>query len=122
MKRPAGFGQTWEDDAAGAEPDFSFISEELAIKCDRLVRAYHAAPGSPHLADLVWQSEARALIRRHRVLNEILTRSAKAKSAKRTDELLCIVAKAILAIEVLASNYAGWELAFPMQCGEPKRC
>jgi hypothetical protein len=113
MKRPARPGPTWEDNASGAAPDFSFIPEELARRCERLIKAYHAAPGSAHLADLVWQSDARAFITKHRALNEILTRSAKTKSAKRAGDLLRIVAKTILAVEILASDFAGWGTRFP---------
>jgi hypothetical protein len=113
MKRRTGSRPAEQDHASGAGRDFSFIPEELATKCDRLIRTYHAAPGSPHLADLVWHSDARAFIGRHQVLDEILTRSAKARSAKRTDYLLRIIAKTILAVEVLASDFAGWGTRFP---------
>jgi hypothetical protein len=65
------------------------------------------------LADLVWRSDARAFIKKHQALNEILAQSAKAKSAKRTDYFLRIIAKTILAVEVLASDFAGWGTRFP---------
>jgi len=44
MKGPAGLGPNWWDNASNAEPEFSFIPEESAIRCDVLVRTYHAAP------------------------------------------------------------------------------
>jgi hypothetical protein len=112
-KPPPRQGPTYEDASCGAEPVFSFLPEELVVKCERLIKSYHGTPGSPHLADLIWQSEARACIGRYKALNEILWQSAKVKSAKRADDLLCIIAKFILAAEVLANDFAGWGARYP---------
>jgi hypothetical protein len=102
-----------EDDASGGESDLSFIPEELASRCDKLIRVYHAMPGTPRLADLIWHSEARTFIETHPALNQILMGSAKVKSAKRTNELLRMIAKIILAMEILCDNFADWGTRFP---------
>jgi hypothetical protein len=106
-------GSAPEQYAPGSEPDFSFIPEELAGKCERMIRAYHAMPGAPRLADLIWHSEARAFIRSHEGFNQILTNSTKVRSAKRVNDSLRIVAKVILALELLVNNIAGWGTRFP---------
>jgi hypothetical protein len=70
-------------------------------------------PASPRLADLIWHSEARAFIETHQALNQILVESAKVRSAKRTNELLSMIAKVVLAMEVLSNDFAGWGTRFP---------
>lgn len=101
------------NDASGGEPDFSFIPEELLNRCEKLIRTYHAIPGTSCLADVIWRSEARAFIGTHHALNRILLDSAKVRSAKRTNDLLRIIAKVMLAMEVLSIDFAGWGTRFP---------
>ena len=42
-----------------AEGKFSFVPEELAVKCDSLIESYHAVYGHFCLADMLWHTHAR---------------------------------------------------------------
>jgi len=112
-KSRAQHGPVSNDDLSGGEPEFSFIPEELSRRYERLIRAYHALPGAPHLADLMWRSEARAFIITHNALHKILIVSARVRSARRTNDRLRMIAKIILAMKVLSNDFAGWGTRFP---------
>jgi hypothetical protein len=97
----------------GPEGEFSFVPEELAIKCGNLVNSYHALYGCTRLPDMLWHTDARELIDRHEVLRPILKHASKKRNAKRANNSLHAVAALIVALEVLIRDLAGWGTRFP---------
>lgn len=94
-------------------PDFCFLPRELAIKCRTLCESYHAMHGYACLPDMLWHSDARDIIECHRDLNRIFKSATRTRCAKRSNELLLLLATVIVALEVLARDYSGWGKRFP---------
>ncbi len=95
-------------------PDFRFLPRELSIKCRTLCESYHAMHGYGSLPDMLWHSDARDIIECHRDLNRIFKSAAKTRCARRSNELLLLIATVIVALEVLARDYSGWGKRFPV--------
>lgn len=104
-----------------AEGKFSFVPEELAVKCDSLIESYHAMYGYFCLADMLWHSDAREFINRHEELQRIIKDASKNRSAKRTNNSLQAVAALIVALELLVRDFAGWGTQFPDAQQEAKK-
>jgi hypothetical protein len=105
-------------DATGAafpdtssSPDFKFVPKYLAAKCQQLIKTYHAMNGYACLPDMLWHM--RDLIEANQELRHIFRKSSTARSAKKANEGFVLIATAILSLEVLASDFAGWGRRFP---------
>jgi hypothetical protein len=98
---------------AGAVADFKFVPKYLAAKCRQLIETYHAIHGYTCLPDMLWNTEVRDLIDAHSELHKIFRRSSITRSAKKANEGFVLIATLMLALEVLASDYAGWGRRFP---------
>jgi len=97
----------------GEASTFRFVPRELAVQCRKLVESYHAIHGYARLPDMLWHSDARDVIERHRDLTKIFKSASRSRCAKRADELFLLIATAIVSAEILARDFAGWGKRFP---------
>jgi hypothetical protein len=100
---------------------FQFVPRELAAKCRRLVDSYHGIYGHAGLPDMLWLSGARDIIECHGDLERIFKKASKLRGAKRANELFQLIATVIVALEVLARDYAGWGKRFPTRKKEAEK-
>jgi hypothetical protein len=98
---------------AGALADFKFVPKYLAAKCRQLIETYHAIHGYSCLPDMLWNTDVRNLIDAHSELHKVFRRSSITRSAKKANDGFVLIATLVLALEVLASDYAGWGRRFP---------
>jgi hypothetical protein len=96
-----------------SETNFRFVPRELAVRCRKLVESYHAIYGYACLPDMLWNSDARDVIECQRDLTRILTKASKSRCAKRANDSFVLIATVIVALEVLARDFAGWGKRFP---------
>jgi len=94
-------------------PTFRFIPRELAAKCRKLIESYHAMHGYARLPDMLWHSDGRDIIECHRDLMQVFKTASKSRGAKRANESFVLIATAIMSVEVLARDFAGWGRRFP---------
>jgi hypothetical protein len=101
--------------AGGGDIDvnFSFVPSELALKCRSLVESFHAMYGYVGLPDMLWLSDARDIIECHADLAQLFKKASKSRGAKRANDSFLSIATAIVAVEVLARDFAGWGKRFP---------
>jgi hypothetical protein len=92
---------------------FEFIPDELRSQCHRLIVTFHELHGYRCLPDMLWKARLAGFIEGHPVLRDALQKASTARSAHRANEFLVIVAVEILALEVLARNYASWSGLLP---------
>jgi hypothetical protein len=101
------------DNDAGKQRTFLFVPNELAAKCRKLIESYHAMYGYVGLPDMLWLSDARDIIECHRDLIQIFKKASKSRGAKRANDSFALIAAAIVSLEVLARDFAGWGNQFP---------
>jgi hypothetical protein len=94
-------------------PTFRFVPNELARKCRKLVESYHEIHGYARLPDMLWHSNARDIIECHRDLMQVFRNASKSRCAKRANDSYLMIAIAIVSLEVLARDFAGWGRRFP---------
>jgi hypothetical protein len=94
--------------------DFNFVPKSLATKCRRLIETYHAMNGYACLPDMLWQPGLRDFIEMHRDFRLIFKRASTARSAKRANEGFVLIATTVLALEVLANDFATWSAKYPV--------
>jgi hypothetical protein len=102
------------DGGFGATSNFRFIPKELAAKCRKLIESYHAMHGYGCLPDMLWHSDARDIIECHRELMQVFKNASKSRGAKRAYESFLLIATAVVSLEVLARDFAGWGRRFPV--------
>jgi|SRR5580698_6241472 hypothetical protein len=90
-----------------------FLPKELTLKCRQLIESYHSIHGSGRLPDMIWHSEARDVIECHDELMQVFRKASKARGAKRAHEAFLLIATAVMSLEVLARDFAGWGRRFP---------
>lgn len=101
-------------DPGGAPDSYQrFLPRELAEKCRKLIESYHAIYGYVSLPDMLWLSDARDVIEYDRDLMRIFKKASKSRGAKRANDSFLQIATAIVALEVLVRDYAGWGKRFP---------
>jgi len=94
--------------------EFGFLPPELFSACRALVERYHARPQpckSP--AEIVWRSDAWALLRLHSGLRVLFVQACNTRKAKPAKERQENVAALILACEGLVRDFDGWGAQFP---------
>lgn len=96
-----------------ADPNFRFVPNELAGKCRKLLESYHEMHGYARLPDMLWHSNARDIIECHRDLMQVFKNASKSRCAKRANDSFLLIAIAIVSLEVLARDFAGWGRRFP---------
>jgi hypothetical protein len=92
---------------------FRFVPKELTAKCRKLLESHHAMHGYGSLPDMLWHSHARDIIECHRDLADVFKNACKSRCAKRANEALLLIATAIVSLEVLARDFAGWGKRYP---------
>jgi hypothetical protein len=101
------------DGAFSSTSTFRFVPKELAVKCRKLIESYHAMHGYGCLPDMLWHSDARDIIECHRELMQVFKNASKSRGAKRAYESFLLIATAVVSLEVLARDFAGWGRRFP---------
>lgn len=96
-----------------SESEFSFVPEALGVQSSRLIQTYHAKYGYSYLADMLWHSDARDFIKKHTKLRQMFNDASRTRSAQRANNWLQALAALIVALEVLARDFAGWGTQFP---------
>ena len=92
---------------------FRFVPGELAVKCRSLIESFHGMYGYVGLPDMLWLSDARDIITCHEDLTQLFKKASRSRGAKRANDTFLMIATAIVAIEVLARDFAGWGKRFP---------
>ena len=92
---------------------FRFVPHELTLKCRSLIESFHAIYGYVSLPDMLWLSDAREIIERHAALMQMFKKASRSRGAKRANESFLTIATAVVALEVLARDFAGWGKRFP---------
>ena len=100
-------------DIANALMKFSFVPDDLRERCGTFVKNYHTRNGHFCLPDMLWNSNARSLIHNQKALEELFKYAAHTRSSKKANDSLQIIATVVVALEVLARDFAGWGTQFP---------
>ena len=106
MRRPA-------DNHVSRHRTFQFIPKDLATKCRKLIESYHAIYGFVGLPDMLWLSDARDVIEYHEELTQLFKKASRSRGAKRANDLFLLITTTIVALEVLARDFANWGKHFP---------
>lgn len=93
---------------------FDFVPAELSDKCRGLIESYHAIYGYGRLADMLWNTDARAVIESNAELSRIFKNASKSRGAKRANSRFMHIATIVMALEVLARDFAGWGKRYPL--------
>jgi hypothetical protein len=99
--------------AVSRNTDFSFLPRGLLEKCTPFITRYHEMNGYSCLPDILWHPEIRNFIEIDTSFQRLFKKSTSSRSAKRANEGLVCIATIILAIEILATGFAGWGIRYP---------
>src|SRR6202043_2382380 len=94
-------------------PDFSFLPKSLTVQCASLIESYHELHGYACLPDILWKSRLGPFIEAHQEFRHLLKKASTSRSAKKSNEGFVQIATTILALEILASSFAGWTAIYP---------
>jgi len=70
---------------------------------------------------MLWHSGGRDVIEYDRDLTRIFSNASKSRSAKRANDSFLLIATNIVAVEMLARDFAGWGKKFPAAKGEAEK-
>jgi hypothetical protein len=93
--------------------DFSFLPKNLTTQCQSLIESFHELHGYACLPDILWKSRLGPFIEAHQEFRQLLKKASTTRSAKKSNEGFVQIATAILALEILASSFAGWSAIYP---------
>jgi hypothetical protein len=93
--------------------DFSFLPNSLLSRCQSLIESYHELHGYACLPDILWKSRLGPFIEAHQEFRHLLKKASTSRSAKKSSEGFVQIATTILALEILASSFAGWTAIYP---------
>ncbi|MGY3551417.1 hypothetical protein ACVWZ4_006742 [Bradyrhizobium sp. USDA 4472] len=110
-------GDPAHDDAGS---DLTFLPTTLVGQCRNLIESYHEVHGFASLPNMLWRFRMGPLIERHQELRQLLRKASTTRSAKKANEGFVQIATTILALEILASSFAGWNAIYPI-AGEAAR-
>ena len=82
-------------------------------QCRSLIESYHEVHGFASLPNMLWQFRLGSLIERHKGLRQVLRKASTTRSAKKANDGFVEIASTILALEILASSFAGWTALYP---------
>jgi hypothetical protein len=99
--------------AEAATFDLGFAPPSLSSQCRSLIESYHELHGYGCLPDTLWKCRLAKLIEGHQVFRQLLRKASTTRSAKRSNESFVEIATTILALEILASSFAGWSTLYP---------
>jgi len=116
------------DDAGGAAPtekvesvDLGFLPKSLTTQCRSLIESYHELHGYALLPNILWKAKLGPFIESHREFRQLLKKASTTRSAKKSNEGFVRIAMKILALEILASSFAGWSAIYP-EAGSLAQC
>src|SRR6201987_498697 len=93
--------------------DLSFLPGNLTKQCRSLIESYHDVHGYACLPDILWKSRLGPFIEEHSELRQFLRKASTTRSAKKANDGFVGIATTILALEILASSFAGWGALYP---------
>jgi len=93
--------------------DLNFLPGNLTKQCRSLIESYHEVHGYACLPDILWKSRLGPFIEKHRELRQFLRKASTTRSAKKANDGFVRIATTILALEILASSFAGWGALYP---------
>jgi len=100
--------------AARAEDfDLGFLPTSLTVQCRNLIESFHELHGYGRLPDILWKARLGPFIEAHREFRQLLRKASTTRSAKKSNEGFVRIATAILSLEILASDFAGWSAIYP---------
>ncbi|KRQ00350.1 hypothetical protein AOQ73_19290 [Bradyrhizobium pachyrhizi] len=97
----------------GNDLDLGFLPADLTVQCGNLIESYHDVHGYACLPDMLWRARLGPFIERHREFRRWLRKASTTRSAKKSNQGFVEIATAILALEILASSFAGWSALYP---------
>lgn len=98
---------------AGKTEEFGFLPKSLTTQCQSLIESFHELHGYACLPDILWKSRLGPFIEAHPEFRHLLKKASTTRSAKKSNEGFVQIATAILALEILASSFAGWSAIHP---------
>ncbi|MBR0801262.1 hypothetical protein JQ615_38530 [Bradyrhizobium jicamae] len=93
--------------------DLKFLPADLAGQCRNLIESYHDVHGYACLPDMLWRARLGPFIERHHEFRQRLRKASTTRSAKKSNQGFVEIATAILSLEILTSNFAGWSALYP---------
>ena len=93
--------------------DLKFLPADLIGQCRNLIESYHDVHGYACLPDMLWRARLGPFIERHREFRQRLRKASTTRSAKKSNQGFVEIATAILSLEILTSNFAGWSALYP---------
>jgi hypothetical protein len=93
--------------------DLNFLPVDLVKQCRNLIESYHDVHGYTCLPDMLWRARLGPFIERHREFRQRLRKASTTRSAKKSNQGFVEIATAILSLEILTSNFAGWSALYP---------
>ena len=93
--------------------DLTIVPASLSKQCRFLIESFHRTHGYSPLPDLLWKSGLGPFIESQRELRQLLKQASMSRSAKRANDGFVRIATTILALEILASSFAGWASLYP---------
>lgn len=105
---------------ATASPDFGFMPQDLRNQCRNLIEGYHDLHGYSSLPDILWKAGLGPFIETHREFRLLLRKASTTRSAKKSNDGFAQIATALLALEILASSFAGWSAIYPQAASAAK--
>ena len=93
--------------------DLGFLPKSLTAQCRSLIESYHELHGYASLPNILWKAKLGPFIESHREFRQLLKKASTTRSAKKSNEGFVRIATKILALEILASSFAGWSAIYP---------
>jgi hypothetical protein len=98
---------------SGKTEDFGFLPKSLTAQCQSLIESFHELHGYACLPDILWKSRLGPFIEAHPEFRHLLKKASTTRSAKKSNEGFVQITTTILALEILASSFAGWSAIHP---------
>jgi hypothetical protein len=102
-------------DGKSQNVDFGFLPKSLISQCQVLIESFHELHGYPCLPDILWKAGLGPFIERQSQFRQLLRKASTTRSAKKSNEGFVKIATTILALEILASRFAGWSTIYPSE-------
>jgi len=92
--------------------ELGFLPKSLTTQCRCLIESYHELHGYSCLPDILWKSRLGQFIETQQEFQLLLRKASTTRSAKKSNESFALIATTILALEILASKFAGWSAIY----------
>jgi hypothetical protein len=97
-----------------ADYDPELLPAALVKRCYKLVDRYHRTYGYHFLPDILWTHGMGPLIEQNCELRKLLKTASTTRRVKLANEKFLQLMTAMLALEILVSGFARWDLIFPL--------